>query len=188
MNKSNINKWDEWHKDISNNTQDSSYKYGDTETYQIAANFLSDCKTIEDWGVGAGGFLIYSPEAIGIDGSDTPFATKKFIDLCDYETKVEGIHIRHILEHNYEWDRILENALKSATKKICLTLFIPLNDGDTTIEKAHNLKHGVDVPDLSISKDKFDEILLKYNPSIVETITLETNTGYSTEIVYKITK
>lgn len=182
---SNVGKWDGWYKELKEGVP-SSYKYGETSTYQIGADFLADCETIEDWGVGGGGFLRFCPQAIGIDGSDTPFATKKHVDLCEYESSVEGIHMRHVLEHNYEWERIFANALNSATKKLCITLFIPLSEGDTQ-ELAHNLPHGVDVPDLAISKDIFDDILKIANPKLVEIETLDTNTGYNKEVVFKIT-
>lgn len=183
----NVGKWDGWYKDFNGSSQGSSYKYGDTETYKIGSDFLSDCLTVEDWGVGGGGFLRFLPTAIGVDGSDTPFASKKNIDLCTYTSDVEGIHMRHVLEHNYGWEKILDNLLRSASKKICLTFFINLSDDDTK-ELAHNLKHGVDVPDLSISKVKFDNILSKYKVKSVEIINLKTDTSYKNEIVYKITK
>lgn len=184
--KSNIGKWDGWYKELKPTDQPSAFHYSETETYGIAAEFLSDCETIEDWGVGAGGFLAHCPRAIGVDGSDTPFAEKKNVDLCEYTSECEGVHMRHVLEHNYDWEMILENALETASKKICITFFIPLNEGET-IELNHNLEHGVDVPDLSISRQSFDDIVAKYNPESIEVEVLETKTGYNIEIVCKIT-
>jgi hypothetical protein len=182
---SNVNKWDNWYKDLG--TTPSAYKYSETETYKIAADFLRGLDVVEDWGVGAGGFLNHLPNAIGVDGSDTPFAHKKFIDLCNYTTLANGIHLRHVLEHNYNWQKILNNALSSAVNKVVVTLFIPLSDSETK-ELAHNLKHGVDVPDLSISKKEFNEILESFSPKLVEVQTLKTPTGYGVEIIYKVTK
>jgi hypothetical protein len=37
------------------------------------------------------------------------------VDLAHYRSNVPGIFMRHILEHNYEWARILDNALASFT-------------------------------------------------------------------------
>lgn len=186
MESNNVGKWDNWYRHLKPTDAPDAFRYGETETYNIAANFLSDCDIIEDWGVGAGGFLNHCPKAIGVDGSNTPFAVKKNIDLCEYVSECEAVHMRHVLEHNYEWAKILENAFKSATKKICITFFIPLNEGET-IELAHNLKHGVDVPDLSISRQEFDDIVDKYNPTGIDIEVLETRTGYNIEIVCKIT-
>jgi hypothetical protein len=173
----NIGKWDDWYKNLS--PEPSSFRYSDTETYTEAYKFLSDCKEVEDWGCGAGGFLKYRPDAIGIDGSNTCFATKKYIDLSEYINECESVHIRHVFEHNYKWKNILHNALKSARKKICITMFIPLSD-DTT-EIAHNKQHGVDVPDLKISRTDFFDIIYSYNPFSVEEKLFKTSTGYGEE-------
>ena len=155
MEENNVGKWDNWYKNLPK--KPGSFLYGETETYKKAADFLSDCSEIEDWGCGAGGFSRFVPDVIGIDGSGTPFATKKYIDLKTYTSDCEAIHIRHVLEHNYMWANILENALKSARKKLVITMFIPLNN-DITKEIAHNKIHGVDVPDMSISKSDFFKI------------------------------
>jgi len=61
---------------------------------------------------------------IGIDGSDTPFASR-IADLRTYRSKAEGILIRHVLEHNYDWEAILAGAVESFQKKLCLILFTP---------------------------------------------------------------
>lgn len=183
-NENNVGKWNNWYTGLS--TTPSSFVYGDTITYEKASNFLSDCKEVEDWGCGAGGFIRFRPDAIGVDGSDTPFATKKFINLNEYTCTCESIHMRHVLEHNYSWANILKNVLKSAQKKVVITLFIPLND-DVTKEIAYNDIHGVDVPDISISKTDFFNIIEKYNPKSIENEKFETNTGYRMEEIFYIT-
>lgn len=180
----NIGKWNDWYKNLS--PTPSAFRYSQTETYQKAADFLSDCKEVEDWGVGAGGFLIYRPDAIGVDGSDTPFAAKKFIDLSNYVSECESIHIRHVFEHNYKWKDILVNAMVSAKKKLAITMFIVL--GDNTTEIAHNKKHGVDVPDLKISKDEFFGVINQFNPKEVKVEVMNTPTGYGQEQIIYITK
>jgi hypothetical protein len=92
-----------------------------------------------------------------------------------------------VLEHNYNWQKILTNALYSAVDKVVVTFFIPLSDSETK-ELAHNFKHGVDVPDLSISKNEFNSILKSFKLKLVEVETLKTQTGYGVEVIYKITK
>ena len=162
----------------------SSFRYGDTPTYEIASKFLEDCQSIEDWGCGAGGFMRYCDRAIGVDGSDTPFASKKFIDLQNYTTDCEAIHMRHVLEHNYGWQKILINALNSARKKLVVTLFIPLND--ETKQLAHNKPHGVDVPDMQISESDFLSIVNLKNPSKMTRQILNTDTSYGREEIILI--
>lgn len=184
MSSNNIGKWDEAFKNLP--SYPSAFKYGETLTYEMAADFLKDCHTVEDWGVGGGGFLKFRPNAIGVDGSDTPFAEKKYIDLVEYTSNIEGVHIRHVLEHNYEWKSILKNALKSATKKVAITLFIPLNNRNNTIELAYNL-FGTNVPNLSISEKEFMDVVNEFNYKDITRATFSTNTYYSLEEIIHIT-
>ena len=86
------------------------------------------CQTVEDWGCGLGWFRRYiSPprEYLGIDGSASPFADIVH-DLRTYRSgKPHGILMRHVLEHNHHWKPILDNAIASFTKGLCLILFTP---------------------------------------------------------------
>lgn len=184
QNENNVGKWDGWYTNLP--TQPGSFNYGDTLTYRLAAEFLKDCKDVEDWGVGAGGFLRYRPDAIGVDGSDTPFAQKKYVDLRSYTTDVEGINIRHVFEHNYNWKDILENAVKSANKKLAITLFIPLINDDTK-QLAHNAVHGVDVPDMAINEKEFMDVIMKKNPVKIQRAKFDTDTGYRKEEIIFVT-
>lgn len=179
----NINKWNHWHKSLP--SYPSEFYYSDTVTYKKAAEFLKSCETVEDWGVGGGGFLRYRPDALGVDGSNTPFAQKKNIDLKSYTSKCDGVCIRHVLEHNYCWEQILKNALSSASKKIVIIVFTPFNETETK-EIAHNLIHGVDVPDLSLNRMLFLEIINEYIPKLLINEKLQTATGYGIEEIFYI--
>jgi hypothetical protein len=95
--------------------------YGDSTTYHLAADFLIDVAEVEDWGCGYGGFRKFcKTKYIGIDGSSYSPAASKIVDLADYRSEAEGILVRHVLEHNYEWESILQNAVSSFRKKMCL--------------------------------------------------------------------
>lgn len=161
---------------------DKPLYYGDKLTYQLGAGFLADCKTVEDWGTGGGAFKTFRPDAIGVDGSKTPFADKT-ADLQKYVSNCEGVFMRHILEHNYNWQKILTNAIKSASKKICIVFFIPLSQSETK-EIAFNK---IGVPDLSISESEFNIILHK-NKVTAYTTEHATNTQYSFEKIFYIKK
>jgi hypothetical protein len=182
-------KWNEWYKNV---TLDNcgSFIYGDTETYVLGYNFLKTCDKIEDWGCGTGGFkrfFINNNELnkyIGVDGSKTPFADIK-TDLTLYTSDTDGIYMRHVLEHNYDWKIILENACKSFKSKMCLILFTPFTS--ETKEIAHNLKHGVDVPDLSFNKDELITIFDKYNIKY-DFFSINNGTGYGVEHVFYLNK
>jgi hypothetical protein len=180
-----MDKWNDWYKNL---TKIGSFRYSDTVTYELGYHFLQNCNTVEDWGCGAGGFkrffLNNNQKYIGIDGSNTPFSDIK-TDLLTYTSNVDGIYMRHVLEHNYEWKTMLENACKSFNKQMCLILFTPFNE--TTIEIAHNLKHGVDVPDLSFDKNELLQIFEKYNITH-NLLTINTSTGYGIEHVFYLHK
>ena len=184
-----MNKWNDWYKNVKI-SDIGSFRYGDTETYELGYNFLKDCNKIEDWGCGIGGFKRFfqnekNIEYIGIDGSLTPFSNIK-ADLTEYTSNTDGLFMRHILEHNYEWKKILENACMSFNKKMCLILFTPFTDISTN-EIAHNLRHGVDAPDLAFNKNELLQIFEKYNIKY-ELQTLHTNTGYNVEHIFYLEK
>jgi hypothetical protein len=90
--------------------------------------------------------------------------------------------MRHILEHNYDWPKILDNAVRSFTRKFCLILFTPF--AEETQEIAHNRAHGVDVPDISFSRCDVEGHLAGLRWELFENIA--TSGGYGTEHVYLI--
>ncbi len=104
LSKSNLGKWNDYYRDLSVDPK-AAPRYGDEVTYLMAAAFLADIDTVEDWGCGRGGFRRFcvSPNYIGIDSSETPFADK-IVDLCTYRSTAPAILIRHVLEHNYNWE------------------------------------------------------------------------------------
>lgn len=134
-------KWTTWYQDV-----EIPEPYGDTLSYEIAAEFLHDCLTIADWGCGKGFFRtrVLADRYVGIDGTITPF-TDVVADLSNYIHQVEGILLRHVLEHNVDWQKVLLNAVNSATYKLCIILFTPLSD--TTRQIAWT--DGLEVPDIS---------------------------------------
>jgi hypothetical protein len=153
-NKSNLGKWDSVYRDLPQ--EPGAFIYGDTCSYEMGAEQLKDCETVEDWGTGAGGFKRFRPDAIGVDGSHTIHADV-VADLATHKTEVDGVFMRHVLEHNFEWKPILINAMKSARKVMVLVLFTPLSEGKTVkMEGAaeENISFGVDVPTLSLSKEE----------------------------------
>jgi hypothetical protein len=178
-----LGKWDGWYQNLTEDDM-GAFQYGDTETYRMAADFLSDMEEVEDWGCGAGGFKrFYKGRYIGLDGSHTPFADK-VVDLRLYRSKVDGIVMRHVLEHNYDWKDVLSGAVASFTKKMCLILFTPFVP--ETHEIAHNLVHGVDVPDIAFRQEDIQELLVDCSWELAAN--LSTETGYGQEHVYFLTR
>lgn len=179
----NANKWDPFYKDLE---KGKPGHYIDTATYRMGVDFLSDCKIVEDWGCGKGWFAYKAGDTfkvVGIDGSQTPFADR-VVDLEDYVSKVDGIFIRGVIEHNYNWDIILENALKSANKKLFLAIFTPMEKGDKAIEI--DFVSSYQVPDLSLPTAVLEKMLSKYGTFTKEEI--ESDTAYHVETIYRVTK
>jgi hypothetical protein len=143
----NFGKWDKWYEGLK--VDETGGKYGDVLTYLMAAAFLAGCEEVEDWGCGRGGFRRFCPgRYIGVDGSKTPYASR-IVELGTYQSSVDGVLLRHVLEHNYNWPAILEAAVKSFRRRLCVVLFTPF--ADTTRELRHNGESGVDVPDLALA-------------------------------------
>ena len=161
-----------------------AWVYGSSDSYRIGAKFLKDCKTVEDWGCGLGHFKRFRKTGyIGLDGSKTPFADK-IVDLAKCKRSCEGIFMRHVLEHNINWKKILENALESCSKKMCLIIFTRFSERTKVI--ADSVVQDINVPDISFSKKELDGIITKYGTfSFTE---ISTRTQYWYEAVYKIIK
>ena len=159
--------------------------FGSSMTYEMAAEFLDDCDIVEDWGCGRGGFTLFRKKPIiGVDGTSTPFV-HKIADLREYTSNVDGILLRHVLEHNRNWDKVLVNAINSFRKKLCVVLFVPLSeDGTKEVSKIED----PDIPTLSLDKDGF---LGHLNCGLVDYTyvgRLHTDSTFRNEHVYLITR
>lgn len=165
--------------DYSKSTSDQ--KYGDDDlTYQKGMEFLSDCKTVEDWGCGTGHAKRFCKGSyVGVDGSMGP-ETLVVSDLREYTSNVEGIFLRHVLEHNHDWKKILGNAVKSFTHKMALILFTPFSH--ETHQIATNWSN---IPDLSFRKEDIAEFFAGLK---VREEALRTQTQYKMEYIFYIEK
>jgi hypothetical protein len=180
-NESMLGKWDGWYKNV--NTAGPIH-YGDEITYRLAGDFMADIDELEDWGCGNGGFRkYYKGKYVGIDGSASKF-TDIVADLRTYRSNADGILVRHILEHNYDWKTVLQNAVASFNKKLCIIFFTPFVE--ETKEIAHNKKHGVDVPDIAFNQKEIEKFFEGLQWRVQENI--KTRTGYRVEHIYFIEK
>lgn len=123
--------------------------YGRSLSYRLGLEWLEPCDLVEDWGCGLGwARTLVEPERYrGVDGS--PGHADVVADLCEYRSDVPGVFMRHVLEHNYRWPEILDNAVASFTRRMSIVLFTPTTAGST---------HQIDfvppgVPDLSFRLD-----------------------------------
>lgn len=152
--------------------------YGDTTTYELATDWLKDCDLVEDWGCGLGWARRYFEpgQYRGLDGSQSP-AVDEIVDLCIYRSQVPGLLLRHVLEHNFAWEQVLDNALASFTRRMVLILFTPMMEETQTI--AWNREQGV--PDIAFRakdlEDRFDDLDWACED-------LQTKTQYLVERIY----
>jgi hypothetical protein len=174
----NVGKWDPWYRSLT-----KEEPYSDLRTYELGAAYLKDCDPIEDWGCGRGWFRRYMARQRyrGIDASKTRFADV-IADLAHYRSRVDGIFIRHVLEHDWEWERILRNAVASFTKKLVVVIFTPFSQDDT---KEIAYAFDVGVPDISF---RYEDIVRNFEGLEWHVETLETDTQYRTETVFYVKK
>ncbi len=160
------------------------FHYGDDVTYKKGIAFLDGHGTIEDWGCGfahAKTFVTKSPY-VGVDGSSK--YADKIVDLRKYTSDADCIFMRHVLEHNFDWRRILANAIASFKKRMVLVIFTPLAETTRVIATSTNVT-SIPVPDISFRKEDLTEYFkqFKYTEE-----SLQTDTQYQTEHVFYIEK
>jgi hypothetical protein len=187
---SRVGMWNEWYE----KGERGRAVYADPRTAEIAGEWLNipSIMVVEDWGCGYGGFKRYlgaHQTYIGIDGSNSPFA-HKMVDLVEYRSKVDGIHLRHVLEHNPSWREILRNLLSSFTKRAVITLFTPFCETETVIARYPNFNNtGVDMVDISLSEKDLYQFFSEASNITVQAITgLVTDSQYNIEHVYLLAR
>jgi glycosyltransferase involved in cell wall biosynthesis len=159
------------------------FAYGEDTTYRKAMEFLDGPHIVEDWGCGtayARKFVKHG-RYIGLDGSWS-LHCDQVVDLRTYRSQADAILMRHILEHNWEWKKVLENALASFRKKFVLVMFTPFSAGET-----HSIGSSFEgtVPDLSFRKEDLLEVIRPL-PFTEESVPSATQYGY--EHVFYITR
>ena len=169
-----LGKWDRWYAGL---TEPAAY--GDTITYQRGADWLRGLH-VEDWGCGKGWLRQFIPADLyrGIDGSHSPFVDE-IADLRTYRSQTEGVFLRHVLEHNTEWQAVLDNALASATQRLFLAIFTPM--AATTTHQCGQ-SDDLGVPDISFAigdlADRIEAAGFDWTAD-----TFATNTQYGEETV-----
>ena len=161
--------------------------YGDPTTARVAGGYLNreGILTVEDWGCGLGGFkhcIGGAQHYVGIDGSRSPYADL-IVDLLQYTSSADAVHVRHVLEHNPGWAQILANALRSFRKRMVLTLFTPFQDATRVIARYPNFNgSGAEMVDIGFAREDIVSAFGKATWFSVENI--RTDTQYGLEHVF----
>lgn len=143
--------------------------YWGDETYRKAIAFLDGPGVLEDWGCGTAYAKQFVKQAtyVGVDSSPSRF-NDVTETLSTRSSRPEAILLRHVLEHNFNWDKILINAIASFQKRMVLVIFTPFNCCGT-FELAYH--YDIGVPDLSFKKSHITDLLPNW---IEETVGRET--------------
>lgn len=162
-----------WWWDYSHLTE--PFAYGPDTTYEAAAKFLEG-GPVEDWGCGTCYARKFFPKGyVGVDRANT-FADVVG-DLRYLKIRPDKfILLRHVLEHNEDWEKILGNAV-SSSKKLAIVVFTPFGEETKIINWTENQRGKV--PDISFRK----EDLTRYFPKFTEQ-SFETGIAYGAETLF----
>jgi glycosyltransferase involved in cell wall biosynthesis len=132
--------------------QGNEFRYGDDVTYRKGMSFLAGHGLIEDWGCGFSHARAFVTASLyrGIDGS-SPRADV-IVDLREYRSDANCIFMRHVLEHNADWRRILANAVASFRKRMVLVIFTPFAESTRQVKTTVGFT-SVPVPDISFCRE-----------------------------------
>lgn len=140
----NVDRWTPWYDDAKR-----QIPYGDTVSYFMAEDWLRGIE-VQDWGCGYGWFKnVHYGNYVGIDGTKSKWCDI-VADLTEFVSSSPGILLRHVLEHNHDWKKILDNAVASFTRRLCIVLFTPLAEETKVIVED---VCGLGVPDISFNLD-----------------------------------
>jgi hypothetical protein len=154
------------------------FPYGDELSYRKAAQFLSGCGLVEDWGCGTGWARRYFDRYRGIDG--TAGHADAVCDLRDYRSTADCIHIRHVLEHNVDWQLILDNAIHSFVRRLVVTVFTPFADRTQIIGITPD-----GIPDIALG---YSDLCSRFGPFIDCEERFASATFYGAETMFYVTK
>lgn len=161
------------------NTQ--QFAYGDSQSYEKAASFLDrPNEVVEDWGCGTcfARQLFKKSKYVGVDKTWSPYFDK-LAYLDNYTTKVDCILMRHVLEHNKDWKKILENAVQSFQKRMCLIIYTPFKETTTQINEVEG------IPVISFNKNEITQYFIGLK--VTEEV-LKSSTDYGQEVIFYLEK
>lgn len=101
--------------------------YGAPDTYRLAAAWLKDCASVDDWGGGTGYFGPWLPSSCAyrvVDGT-LQVVEQRLADLARFDEPSDGILLRHVLDVNADWRAILLNALAAFRRRMVVVTFTP---------------------------------------------------------------
>jgi SAM-dependent methyltransferase len=154
------------------------FAYDEEKSYGLGMAFLDrEGEVIEDWGCGTAFAKRFVREGtyIGVDGSASEYSDVK-ADLQSYRSDVDCIFMRHVLEHNWGWRKILANAIGSFRKRMVLIVFTPLGTSEQRINPGQG-----SIPDLQFDRE---ELLSYFGDLNFREETFPSKTEYGVETMF----
>lgn len=172
-----LNAWAPWYASDSPQTP-----YGGDLTYELSEQWLAGLD-VEDWGCGLGWFRRHHRGGyVGVDGTDSPWCDVR-ADLTVYRSSTPGLLLRHVLEHNVEWEAVLDNAFASFSERLCIVLFTPLADVTTVLVDD---VAGLGVPDVAF---RLDDLTGRFDGCEWDVETVDSpETHYGAEVVIRVAR
>lgn len=156
---SNIGLWSGW--------KDSGpIQLGAVESYKQAIEWLDGYGDIVDWGGGTGYAAQFVKESgySVLDGSKSR-VNNALVDLATVHSVSDCILLRHVLEHNHDWQDILRNMVDSFRCRAAVVTFMPFSSGFTLVdreEREYIGSIGQSVPVLRLDRESFFSIVRPY--------------------------
>lgn len=151
-----IGKW--WHGG-------PSTQFGLANSYMLAAAFLDGLPVVEDWGCGAGWARRYFLRStyVGVDGSKSPHCD--VVDDCRTRgTRPDGIMLRHVLEHNPQWVKLLTNALDKFKSRLIVISHLATKPTSILVQN-----EDAGFPSIWLGEDELLPLITPYRPIIIQT-------------------
>lgn len=100
-------------------------RYGHPESYERPAAWFDELGgVVEDWGCGCAFFKEYVKKCkyIGVEGSMNDWVDRH-VDLRNYRSTCDHILLRGVIDHNEDWELVVQNAIASFQKRMVVMIF-----------------------------------------------------------------
>jgi hypothetical protein len=148
---------------------------------------LSGVGIVEDWGCGAAYFKRFVPAGCyrGID-HDSSSCCDEIADLARYTSAPDGIFLRHVLEQDLHWRRILRNALASFRRRMVLVVYTPFVRATEEHHRLEGLTPGTLRPEIRFARGElvreFRDVAFRFEENV------PTDSPFGREHVFYLSK
>lgn len=146
-------------------------KYGHERTYKDTVAWLDEIGgVLEDWGCGTAYAKKYVKKSkyVGIEGSPNQWVPGPPIDLVEYRSTADCILLRDVLDHNPEWEKLLQNAIDSFQRRMVIVFFHYFGP-ETKVIHINTAPQHKGIPDIQFKRE---DIMKHVAPYLVKEYTV----------------